>query len=221
VLPEALMNGQLRKSVHNALHGFFGSEIAPRPRMKISKIMAFMLGTLLFSSLAFADNSSPGLSLEAQGGLGVLSDGGGSHFELGAEGLYRLLGPISVGGYLDYLSRGCVVDPANGNTISASYLLYGLQGMFDLGNAFPNLMNGAFSLGARVGLARNARSVQYLSDGSQMNDDDTNFSIGPVAAYDVQLNQNWSAGGELNWQLSSGDNVNNVIGFLATLKYAF
>jgi hypothetical protein len=171
-----------------------------------------------FPAALLADGpvASSGITLGGQAGAGILSDGGGTHFEFGVEGLYNLLGPISVGGYIDYLSRGSVVDPLNGNTVSASYLLYGGQVMYDTSLILPGS-----SLGMRVGLARNARSVQLLSNGSEMNQDDTNFSIGPVFSYDVQLNQVWSAGGEANWQISSGDNVNNVVGVLATLKYHF
>jgi hypothetical protein len=185
--------------------------------IRISTLSGAVLASMMaFSSLSFADFGSHSLSLGGQLGGGVLSDGGGTNLELGVEGLYNLIGPISVGGYVDYLSRGSIIDPLNGNTISGSYFLYGGQAMYDFGGLLPGL-----SLGARVGLARNSRSVQLLSNGAETNIDDTNFSIGPVAEYDVALNQTWSAGGEVNWQISSGSNVNNVVGILATLKYWF
>jgi hypothetical protein len=183
---------------------------------RFPSVFACFLAIFAISSSAFADGivAPYGITLGGQAGAGILSDGGGTHFELGLESLYNVFGPISVGAYVDYLSRGSVVDPLNGDTVSASYLLYGGQVMYDTSLIIPGS-----SVGMRVGLARNARSVQLLSNGSEMNQDDTNFSIGPVVAYDVPLNPEWSAGGEANWQISSGDSVNNVLGLLATLKY--
>jgi hypothetical protein len=48
---------------------------------------------------SFADGivASNGITLGGQAGAGILSDVGGTHFELGLEAMYNLLGPVSVG----------------------------------------------------------------------------------------------------------------------------
>jgi hypothetical protein len=183
--------------------------------MKVSKNL-FLTGFIAATALSLpaqADNTNKSITLGLEEGPGFLSGGGGTHLQWGGEALYNLLGPLEIGGYINYMSRGTVPDPVNGNVLDGNYLFYGGEVVYDL-NAWGLPYA---SLGARIGLVHNSLT-KTLASGSVEENNTTNFSIGPVFNYDIPFGTSWSIGGLANWQINSGS-AHNDIAILATLKY--
>jgi hypothetical protein len=182
--------------------------------MKVSKIL-FLAGfaaVIAVSSTAQADMTNKSVTLGLEEGPGFLFGSGGTHLQWGGQALYNLLGPLEVGGYIEYMSRGTLVDPDNGNQLDGNYLFYGGQVLYDLNAWLPNS-----SLGARIGLVHNSVTKTFSGGGNE-EDNTTNFSVGPIFNYDIPLGSNFSAGGLANLQLNTGS-AHSEIAILATLKY--
>jgi len=187
--------------------------------MKVSKILflAGFVAVISVSSAAQADMSNKSFTFGAQEGPSWLSGGAGSHIQWGGEALYNLLGPFEVGAYINYIGRGTLTDPDTGTQLSANYLMYGGQVMYDL-NSF---VQGA-SLGARIGLLHNSLTRTDGLTGNEEDHNSTNFSIGPIVEYDVPIgsnNSNFSIGGLFNFQANTGSLSHNAVALMVTLKY--
>jgi len=184
--------------------------------MKVSKILFLTALTAMTAmcSTARADTANKSFIFALQEGPAWLSGGGGSHIQWGGEVLYNLIGPLEVGAYINYLGRGTLTDPDTNTKLSANYLTYGGQAMYDS----SSIVSGT-SFGARMGLLHNSLTRTDGITGNEEDHNSTNFSIGPIVEYEVPINTNFTVGGVFNILFNTGDLSHNDIALMATLKY--
>ena len=162
----------------------------------------------LFCASARAATTSTA-NVGAHGGLAVLGDSGGNHFDVGVNGSYQIIPPLTADLNFSWIDRGGL--NINGSQATGSlYLLYaGL--MYDMSAFYPG-----FSLGAAMGVGFDHVSV---TTGNNSNTNTTNgFYIGPKAGYDFPMGSSWTLGAQADWLITSKSNEPNVLEVLAVVK---
>ena len=154
---------------------------------------------LLFGFMKPSTSSSTSTS-----GTSVFTDG---RLGLGLTFNYWLNPEWTVGGFFMTGSKGVTVGNAE---TKASYTPFGVQGGYHYND---------FTFGARLGLTSTSitQSVGSLSGLGSSSD----FTFGPMVAYDYMLSPEFSVGGDLSYLIITSTNSAQLLNIAASFKYHF
>ncbi len=163
---------------------------------------------LSFSMIALIGQSNTAqaasnFNIGALGGIGILSNSGGSPFTYGLETDYKFDPSWSVGLLFNALTPNSVSVAGTSYTVGLSNLDLAIKYIMD-----------QWSFGVLLGFETFSTNVPGASGGSYMN-------YGLVAGYDFQLGSNFSLGPQIDllWNGQSGGYQETDI--LAAIKYWF